>query len=565
MPRFAFTFFLLLLVGCQTAGRGPQKTVLVNSSQQTPPAKTFWIRTAKLFQPLMPDRGNHTAGTASQVAAQRSAPDILPINQTAHSLYKAGSIFPSAALAPQTPETNDTVAKTTVNTPLERPNPLLIQSGDSEAFKSLLREIAIMPPEKRKVDDAKLTELLGTFRDEIMDTDFEAEYLALLQKRILPEPKSGAPLPQAALSNTELAETRRSASTTAKSRESEMDDNDFAYEEPIARPVTRKTPRNEEPVVAQSTMPMPEPVYPYLSQLPTAPSTAAPAVVQASYQSQSIVPPTPNIVNNGIVSHGAGDWQAPTRAAIEQLRYAIEQTPNGRTASNEMRLRMLEMLLDNKTEAARPMHSTDKVVNNFFGHQVLGFAALLDDSMQDNRSRYLNAAYRFNEGLSELQNLCPVTLKNATFVTDWVGYGQFYPHPTQEFYPGEVFYVYMEIENPSARRTPDGFEVNYAIGYEIRDAHKVVFRQEAKEEGEMSLRRKRDYWIPIGGTIPASLAPGQYQLRINLTDLNGDSMQDAVDQIPFRVAPSLRETGNPVPANHGGDGSPPPAGRPGRR
>ena len=526
MTRFAFTFFLLLLVGCQTAGRGPQKTVLVNSSQQTPPAKAFWVRTAQLLQPLMPDQGYRTAESNSQIAAQRSASDILPISQSSHSLYKAGSIFPSPALVLQTQGTNRTVAETTVNTLPESPNPLQIQPGDSEAFKSLLREIAIMPPEKRNVSDAKLTELLGAFRDEIMDTEFETEYLALLRKRILPGSKSAAPLP-----HTELAEIRRSASVSSKSRESEWDDDDFAYEEPIARPVSQRKPRSEEPIVAQSSMPMPEPVYPYLPQLPT----ATPAVVQASYQSQCVPSPTPNIAG-----HGAGDWQTPTRAAIEQLRYAIEQTPNGRTISNEMRLRWLEMLLGNKTEAARPMRSADKAVNDFMGHQVLGLAELLDESMQDSRSRYVSAAYRFNEGLSELQNLCPVKLKNATFATDWFGYGQFIPHTTQEFYPGEKFYVYMEIENPSARPTTDGFEVSYAISYEIRDAHaKVVFRQEANEQGERSLSRKRDYWIPIHGTIPASLAPGQYQLRINLTDLNDNSRQYAEEQIPFRVAPSL--------------------------
>jgi len=525
MPRFAFTSLLLLLiVGCQTAARGPQPTILVNSTQPATPAKTFWNRTAQFLQPLMPDRGHRPVESSNHLAVNRPHSDILPINHSAHSLYKAGSIFPSSALIPQQPEEHVLVAETTINAVSASLNPLQIQSGDSEAFKSLLREIAIMPPEKRNVDDTRLATLLTTFRDGIMDSDVEVEFLALLRRQILPEPKLAAPLP-----NAELAEIRRSAGNPVRSREPEWDDDEYIYNEPIIRQVARRIPQ-EEPIVAQNSIPMAAPIYPDLPQLPS----AVPATIQTSYQSQSVA------LGANITSHGAGDWQAPTRAAIEQLRYAIEQTPNGRTVSNEMRLRMLEMLLGNRVEAARPMQSADKVINNFMGHQVLGFAELLDDSMPNNRSRYVSAAYRLSEGLTELQNLCPIKLKNVTFAQDWFGYGQVIPRPTQEFHPGEDFYVYVEIENPSVRRVPDGFEVSYAISYEIRDSHaRVVDRKEIGEQGERAVTRKRDYWIPVRGKIPESLAPGQYHLRISMIDLNDDSMQYAEEQIPFRVAPSL--------------------------
>jgi len=390
-----------------------------------------------------------------------------------------------------------------------------------------------MPPEKRQVDDARLATLLTTFREGIMDSDVEAEFIALLRKQILPESKPMAPLPSAILDG------RRQMADDSRSRESNWDD-DFPYDEPMVRQVARKAPpSNDEPVVAQRSMSMAGamtgPVYPSLSQLPGAVPTAVPAVVQAGYQSQSVVPTTPNFS-----SHGAGDWRAPVRAAVEQLRYAIEQTPNGRTTSNEMRLRMLEMLLDNKTEAVRPMQSADKTLNEFLGHQVLGWTDLLDESMQNSRSRYVSAVYRFGEGLTELQNLCPIKLKNVMFIEDWIAFGQYVPRNTQEFYPGDKFLVYMEIDNPTVRRIPDGFEVGVSLSYEIRDAHAaIVDRRELGPSGERSLSRKRDYALAVPGTLPPSLAPGQYHLRINVTDLNDDSMQYAEEQIPFRVAPSL--------------------------
>jgi hypothetical protein len=309
--------------------------------------------------------------------------------------------------------------------------------------------------------------------------------------------------------------------------ESEYFGDDFEDEpvQPIARRIQQ---RREESIAAQSS-----PVYPNLSQLPSNAPSASPGIVQASYQ-QSVPPYSPSVAG-----YGAGDWQTPLRQASEQLRYAIDQTPNGKTLSNEMRLRMLEMLLGNKAESAKPMQSADKTVNEFMGNQVLGFAALLDDSMQDNRGRYISAAYRFNEGLLQLQNLCPMKLKSVQFVNNYYGYAQYDPRPN-EYRPGERFIVYMELENPTVRKIPDGFDVGVRIDYEVRDVNaKIVDRQHAGDTGEGFFTPKRDFFMGFSGELPKNLTPGQYQLRISVTDLNGNSMHYAEEQVPFRVVPAL--------------------------
>ena len=532
MTRFAFSFLMLLLaVGCQTAARAPKSTIIAHAPAT--PTKQFWSRTTKFLQPLMPDTGNRNAKSDNSLAFSRSHSDILPINHTSHSLYKAGSIFPSSLLTFPEQEKDVSVTETVINGGSISSNPLRAQAEDSDAFKGLLRDIAATPADQLKVNDTKLTELLTLFRkemEETKDADLEAEYLAFLRKKILPEvqsPKSTAPLP-----NEELAtDLKQPGKILHKKRDIEPEYDEDFYEEPIVCSVARKKQQSEtESVIAQNSMPMATPVYPSLTQLPG----VASATIQASYQNPYQPPQA-----HSISGYGAGDWQAPTRMAIEQLRYAIEQTPNGKTLSNEMRLRMLEMLLGNKAEATKPMLSGDKTVNGFIGNQILGFSTLLDDSVQDNRGKYISAAYRFNEGLLELQKLCPVKLKNVMLVKECYGYGQFVPH-TGDFRPGEQFLLYMELENPTVRRTADGFEVSVAISYEIRDAHaNIVDKKDAGKPAEMTVSRKRDHNLVIQVTLPASLAPGQYQLRINLTDMNDDSMQYAEEQLLFRVVPSL--------------------------
>jgi hypothetical protein len=338
-----------------------------------------------------------------------------------------------------------------------------------------------------------------------------------------PTKETATPIPDDSI----LADIKRPpVRTPLRQRDIDYDygDDDDDYE-PVRRPVARRTPQREESIVAQNTIAVREPVYPTLPQLPT----AAPAITQASYQ--------PPYAQN-ITSFGAGDWQAPLRQAAEQLRYAIEQTPNGRTQSNEMRLRMLEMLLGNKGEAAKPIQSADATVNKFMVNQVLGFATLLDDSIPDNRGRYITAAYRLNEGLMDLQNLCPLKLKNVTFVKSYYGYGQFNTRPS-EFQAGDPFTVYVEPENLTVQTTGDGFEVKVAISYEIRDVHaNVVAKEIVGKPVEMTLSRKREYFMGISSELPANLVPGQYHMRISMTDLNDPTMHYAEEQIPFRVVPA---------------------------
>ncbi|GHT09763.1 hypothetical protein FACS1894170_00900 [Planctomycetales bacterium] len=293
--------------------------------------------------------------------------------------------------------------------------------------------------------------------------------------------------------------------------------------------------RSYDARVKQADVPQPPsaPVYPNLAQLPNAPQ-----VVQTNYNP----PIANNFVNtNAPQSYGAGDWHAPLKTAADQLRYAIEHTPNGKTAQNEMRLRLIEMMLGNKGEAAKSMTSADKTVNEFFGHQILGFSELLEEQngvSPNSKTRYISASYRFRESLAELSKLCPVKIKTVALVKDWLEYGIYMPR-NEDYKPGEMFTVYMELDNPTIRRTADGHNISVALSYELRDGSaNVVFKQDAGKPTLTTQSRKQDFCLAIEGQIPKTLQPGTYQLRISLTDLNDDTMQYTEEQIPLKVAPA---------------------------
>ena len=591
MTRFILAVFLLaFVIGCQTAAHVPQKTFVAHTQSRTDAMKQFWSQTAKRFN-LQNNHQQNKDGQDHSFAFNQFTTDMLTVGQPTP-LYRPGSIFLSpmlifpdqespagedaVMLAESTPESSSTISSGALSsgamsgnalasTASPRPvtampqavQPFLIQSGDSEGLQSLLREIAVMPSDRRRVDDETLTDLLISFRNGVMNSDVEEEYLALLRRRVLPE-STPARTPA---SRSVSTENQQDIHIAARSRERVRDvdwdyhEDDFYYDEPIPHrasphsPNRRALPRDDYTLADTRQAntrqghhePMPSgPSYPHLTQIPGPPMHGG--IVQTAYQAPYIHPASvhqPHFATSP-PGYGAGDWQSPARQAIEQLRYRIENTPNGRTPHNEMKLRTLEAVLGNRREAALPMQSADRTLNTFMQNQALGLAELLDETSSNPRTQYVAAAYRFNEGLLELQKICPIQLRNVTFISSWFGFGQFIPRPTDEFHPGDSFKVYMEFEYPTARPVADGFEYSVSLSYDIRDIHGHI--QHRNDLGPMttrSLSHRRDQCMEIAGTMPISLAPGQYFLRISMTDLNDDSQQHTEEQIPFRIAPAM--------------------------
>ncbi|MDR2116540.1 MAG: hypothetical protein LBP87_09175 [Planctomycetaceae bacterium] len=240
---------------------------------------------------------------------------------------------------------------------------------------------------------------------------------------------------------------------------------------------------------------------------------------------------SPNLLNNN-------DWESLVRMGANQLRNKIEQTPHGRTFANEGRLRILEMLLGNRNEAVKPIFGVDKPINEFMANQMLGFTAFLDETgIPEQRIRNTNALFRFDESLMELRKVCPIKLRKVQFVKEWDTFGCFIPR-NEDCRAGEKLELYMELENPTIRHTQLGYNVSATVSYEIRDrAANVLQKVDHIAVQETTPSQKRDYCIGLWVLLPEKIPPGQYQLRISVTDMNDEAMSYAEEQVPFKVIP----------------------------
>ncbi|MDR0610879.1 MAG: hypothetical protein LBG58_12265 [Planctomycetaceae bacterium] len=307
----------------------------------------------------------------------------------------------------------------------------------------------------------------------------------------------------------------------------------------------------------------PQPVYPKITQL-----EGSQPIVPAGYQTAAhppyanqhgILPESSghhsgnnlgNHLGNNIVYAYANsgsvpvntfnnkEWESLVRMGADQLRNKIEQTPHGRTFANESRLRLLEMILGNRNEAVKPIAGVDKPINEFMANQMLGFTAFLDEAgIPEQRIRNTSALFRFDESLMELRKVCPIKLKNVQFVKKWETYGWFIPQ-TEDCRAGEQLELYMELENPTVRQTQQGFNVSASVSYEIRDrTANVLQKVNSIAVEETTPSQKRDYCIGLRVLLPEKMTPGQYQLRVSVTDMNDEAMPYAEEQVPFKIVP----------------------------
>jgi hypothetical protein len=116
-------------------------------------------------------------------------------------------------------------------------------------------------------------------------------------------------------------------------------------------------------------------------------------------------------------------------------------------------------------------------------------------------------------------------LSHLTFCKSVYGYGAYEPYDEARFSPADQLLLYVEVENYHSESTKDGFATKLGATYQILDE-----RGERVDGGDFPVvedrcrSRRRDFHIQYGLVLPDKIAPGKYQLRLSLRDLESDQV-----------------------------------------
>jgi hypothetical protein len=97
--------------------------------------------------------------------------------------------------------------------------------------------------------------------------------------------------------------------------------------------------------------------------------------------------------------------------------------------------------------------------------------------------------------------------------------------------------VYCEMAGLRYNADDGGHRSRLASRVELiaRKADRPVWMQDLGTAEDVCRRRRRDYYVNYRLTLPATLHPGHYELRLTQTDLNGD--QSVTSSLPLEVRP----------------------------
>ncbi len=116
-------------------------------------------------------------------------------------------------------------------------------------------------------------------------------------------------------------------------------------------------------------------------------------------------------------------------------------------------------------------------------------------------------------------------MRNVVFCEEVYGFGAYKPLTSAHFKPGQEVKVYAEVENFKTISTAQGEHTSLATSYQVLDQHGGrVDGGEVPVVNDYCARRRRDFHIQYGVTLPKGIYPGTYVLELTLTDQLGDKI-----------------------------------------
>ena len=146
-------------------------------------------------------------------------------------------------------------------------------------------------------------------------------------------------------------------------------------------------------------------------------------------------------------------------------------------------------------------------------------------------------AETFDEAVTGLDALIPLHVTDLQFCGKVHGFGQVDLLDTGSLKAGQAVIVYCEVAGLRWRREGEGFRSRVSSRVEIvkHGETKPVWSQDRGAADDLCRRRRRDYYVNYRVSLPKSLAPGPYDLRLTQTDLVGERSTSAT--LGFAVRP----------------------------
>ena len=260
---------------------------------------------------------------------------------------------------------------------------------------------------------------------------------------------------------------------------------------------------------------------------PLPPPPAPPVVTR-----DDAVRPTSYVSGPPTISAGTDDLDAVIAKLEDETGHDPGSTDE---VHQQMRLRMLYLLAGRQSDAMLPIAGAAPEQQDYWAKQLFALASFLDNQRQpDGKQRASASLMHLDQARAKLAELATLQLRNLAFVDSVDGYGIYHRRETSEFRPGDQVTLYAEVENFRSESTKEGYRTALSTSYEVVDAsgQRVDGRQFPDVE-DVCQNQRRDFHMQYGVALPTRIYPGEYQLRLTITDQLSHKIGQA--SVPFEI------------------------------
>jgi hypothetical protein len=131
---------------------------------------------------------------------------------------------------------------------------------------------------------------------------------------------------------------------------------------------------------------------------------------------------------------------------------------------------------------------------------------------------------RVHKAVDALEALAPLRIDDLQVCHKVFGFGHFETIDPATLKAGQALIVYCEMSGLKYGADQGGFRSRLASRVELvaRKGGRPVWSQDLGTAEDLCRHRRRDYYVNYRLTLPTSLSPGAYELRLTQTDLNSD-------------------------------------------
>ncbi|MDB4368858.1 hypothetical protein N9Z58_01855, partial [bacterium] len=141
--------------------------------------------------------------------------------------------------------------------------------------------------------------------------------------------------------------------------------------------------------------------------------------------------------------------------------------------------------------------------------------------------------------MNRLEAMAELQIMNSAICSEINGFGKHKPFPENKFQPGQPFLVYCEIENYESIEQEINLErvvqSRFQGGYQIEnEAGQLVQSGQFPIIEDNAPKRRRDFYLYFKIELN-ELEPGNYRLRMEIEDLNGQKKGNLEQDLLFNV------------------------------